>query len=147
MRWCVEKGGVLGWTPSYIFRCPGLSNRCTFGLANWLYENFAPSTELELNRFRPSPFRELVWHLSTQVNNGLLAACITVFDPRRDKRRCFISCLFYALIYPRISSNLVTLDTLIPKYESICTHTCSPFLRKPPLRWHRTVKTGLLINW
>ena len=27
----------------------------------------------ELNRFRPFPFRELVWHLRTQMNIGNLA--------------------------------------------------------------------------
>ena len=35
---------------------PSLSNRCTFALANVLSGSFVPATELELNRFRPSPF-------------------------------------------------------------------------------------------
>ena len=57
----------------YICRCTGLRNQCTFGLANRLYESFVPVTELELNMFWPLPFGELVWHLSTQVNNVLLS--------------------------------------------------------------------------
>ena len=109
---------------SYLCRCPGLRNRCTFGLANLLAGSFAPATELELNRFRTLPFRELVWHLITQVNNGLLAAYITVFDLRRDKRRCFIPCLFFALVYLSIASNIVTLATLSPWSNSVCTYTC-----------------------
>ena len=75
-----------------------------------------------------------MWHLSTQVNDSDLADYITVFDPRRDKRRRFIPFLVYALVYPIIASNLVTLDTLSPCSESVCTHTCSPFLSKPLLR-------------
>ena len=59
---------------SYICRCPGLINQCTFGLANRLAGSFSPATELELNKFSPLPFRYLMWHLSTQVNNGLLAS-------------------------------------------------------------------------
>ena len=60
------------------------------------------------------PFGELVWHLSTQVKNIDIAAYITVFDSRRDKRRLFIPFQVYALVYPSIASNLVTLDTLSP---------------------------------
>ena len=33
------------------------------------------------------PSRELVRHFSTQVNNGLIAVYITIFDLRRGKRR------------------------------------------------------------
>ena len=62
-----------------------------FGFSNRLAGSFAPTTEVELNMFWPLPFGELVWHLSTQVNNGILAAYITVFDPRRDNSRCFIN--------------------------------------------------------
>ena len=131
----------------FICGCPGLSNRCTFGLVNWLSGRFAPATELELSIFRPSPFWELVCHLSTQANNGLLAAYITFFDLRRGKRRCFIPFTIYALVYPSISSNLVTLANLSPWSYSVCTHNCSPFSRKPLLRWPRTFETGLLINW
>ena len=58
---------------SYIRGCTGLSNRCTFGLDNLLSGIFAHDTELNINRFWPSPFGELTWHLRTQVNNGLLA--------------------------------------------------------------------------
>ena len=43
---------------------------------------FEPATELELNRFRPLPFREILWNLSTQVNGNFIAAYITV-NPRR----------------------------------------------------------------
>ena len=45
-----------------------------FGLANQLAGIFASATELDLKRFRPLSFGELVWHLSTQVNNDLLDA-------------------------------------------------------------------------
>ena len=96
---------------SYICRCPGISNRCTFGLANRLAGRFAPATELEFNRFWTLPLGELLWHLSTKVNNGLLAAYIAMFGLRRDKRRWFITCLVYVLVYLSISSNIVTLNT------------------------------------
>ena len=118
----------------FICRCPGLSNRCTFILANQLAGRFAPSTELGINRFRPSSFRYLVWHLSTQVDNDLLAAYITGFDPRRAKRMCFIPFLVYALVYQSIASYLMTLAALSPWSDSLCTHTCYPFLSKPILR-------------
>ena len=93
------------------------------------------------------PSRELVWHISTQVNNGLLAVYITVFDPRRCKRRRSIPFLVYAPVYPSISSNLVNLDTLSSNSYSVCTHTCSPFSRKPLMRWPRTAKNGLITNY
>ena len=131
----------------YICRFPGLSKRCTFVLANLLYGSFVPATELELNRFGHFPFGGILCNLITQVNNGLLAAYITVFETRRDKRRCFITCLVYALVYPSISSNLVTLATLSPRSDSVCTHTCSPFSINPLLRWPRMVETWILINW
>ena len=60
-----------------------------------------------------------MWHLSTQVNNGLLAVQINVFDPRRGKSRRFTPFLVYALVYPSIARNLVTLDILIPKSDSV----------------------------
>ena len=125
----------------------GLSNRCTFGLDNQLVGTFAPPTELEINRFQHLPFGELVWHLSTQVNSGLLAVYITAFDLRRDKFRWLIPCLVYAMFYPVIYSNLLNLANLSPNSDSFCMHTCSPFSRKPLLRQPRMVKTGLLINW
>ena len=106
-----------------LCRCTGLSKQCTFGLDNRLAGSFSPATELEINMFWPLTFRELVLHLITHVNHGILTAEITVFDPRRDKRRCFIPCLVYALVYPIIASNHVTLATLSPWYDSICTHT------------------------
>ena len=83
--------------------------------------------------FRLCPYREIVWHLSTQANNSILSIYITVFDPRRGKRRCFIPFLVYSLVYPSIDSNLVTLATLSPRSDSVYTHTCSPFLSKPLL--------------
>ena len=104
------------------------------GLSNRLAGSFAPTTELELNMFWTLPFRELVLNLSTQVNNGLLADWITVFDPMRDKSRCFITCMVYAMVYPSIASNLVTLANLHPWSDSVCTYTCYPFSRKPLLR-------------
>ena len=127
--------------------CPGLINRCTYGLAKQKSGSHTPATELELIGFWHFPFRDLVWHLSIQVNNGLLADYIAVFDLRRGKSRRFIPFLVYALVYPSISNNLVTLATLSPWSEFFCTHTFSPFLSKALLRWHRTVKTRQLINW
>ena len=59
---------------SYICRCPVLSKQCRFRFANRLAERYITATELEINRFRPFPFGELVWHLITQVNDGILAA-------------------------------------------------------------------------
>ena len=114
--------------------CPGLSKRFTFGLDNRLARSFSPATELDLNMFRIFSFGELAWHLSTQVKNGIIAAYINVFEPRRDNHRCFITCLVYALVYPSIYSNLVTLATLSTWSESVHTHTCSLFSRKPLLR-------------
>ena len=64
-----------------------------------------------------------MWHLSTQVNDGDIAAYITVFDLRRVNIRRFIPFLVYALVYPIIYSNPVTLDTLSPWSESFFTHT------------------------
>ena len=119
---------------SFICRCPGLINQCTFGFSKQLAGNFAPATELELNMFQPQPFGELVWHISTQVNDGDLASQITIFYPIRGKRRRFINFLLNTLVYPGIFSNLVTLDILSPWSGSVCTHTCSPLLRKPLLR-------------
>ena len=69
------------------------------------------------------PSRELVWHLSTQANNGLLDAYITDFEPRRGKRRCFITFMVYALVYISIASNLVNLANLSLKSDSVYTHT------------------------
>ena len=81
----------------------------------------------------PFPFGELLLHLITQVNDSYLAAYTTVFDLRRDKRRCFIPFLFYALVFPSTTSNLVTLATLSSWYNYVFMHTCSPFLRKNPI--------------
>ena len=53
-----------------------------------------------------------MWHLSTKVNVVDLATYISVFDSSMGKRRRFIPFLVYALVYPSIASNLVTLDTL-----------------------------------
>ena len=63
-----------------------------------------------------------------------LAAYINVFDPSRGKRRQFIPFLVYDLVYLSIAINLVTLATLVPWSDSVCTHTCSSLLRKPLLR-------------
>ena len=54
--------------------CPGLSKRCTFVLTNQQAESYAPATELELIRFRPLPFGDLVWNLRTQVKDSDLSA-------------------------------------------------------------------------
>ena len=55
-----------------------------------------------------------MWHLSTQVKNSDLAAYITDFDAMRDNFRRFIPFLVYALVYPSIASNIMTLATLSP---------------------------------
>ena len=68
-----------------------------------------------------------MWHLSTQVNNGLLAVYITVFDLRRGNLRFFIPFLIYDLVYPSIASNLVTFATLSQNSDSVYTHTCYTF--------------------
>ena len=106
--------------------CPVISNPCTLVLANQQAGIYAPDTELELIRFRPFIFGELVCHLITQVNDGILTAYITVFDSRRGKFRRFIPFLVYNLVYPRIDSNLVNLATLSTWSDSVCTHTCYP---------------------
>ena len=54
--------------------CHGLSNQCTFGLGNQYSGSYAPTTELEIIMFRPFPFREIVWHLRTKVNDSDVAA-------------------------------------------------------------------------
>ena len=106
-----------------VGNCTGLSNRCTLGLANQQAGNYISATELDINRFRPLPFGELVSHISTQVNGIYLADYITVFNPRRDELRCFIPFLVYALVYPSIASNLVILATLIHWSYSVCMYT------------------------
>ena len=128
-----------------VGRCPGWSNRCTFWLKNQQSRKYISATELELNRFQTLDLGDLVRHLSTQVNDSYIAAYTNVFDPRRDKRSWSIPFLVYALVYPIIACNLVTLDTLSPWSEYFCTHTCSPLLSKLILMWHSTVETGILI--
>ena len=118
----------------YICKFTGLRKRCVFGLATKISGRFSTSTELEINRFRALPFGDVVWKLIPKVNSGLLAAYITVFDSRREKRRWFIPYLVFTLVYTIISSNLVTLATLSHRSGSVCTHTCSPFSRKPFLK-------------
>ena len=68
----------------------GLINCCKFALANSLAGIFISRYWVSLIGFGLCPFRELVWHLSTQVNIGYLAVYITIFDPKRGKRKCFI---------------------------------------------------------
>ena len=106
-----------------VGRFPSLNNLCTFGLDSRLDARYIPATELYIIMFRLFPLGELVWHIIKQVNYSDLDAYITVFDPSRGKRRFFIPFLVYALVYPIIASNLVTLDTLSPWYESFCTYT------------------------
>ena len=103
-------------------------------MANQHAGSYSPATELELIEFWPLPFEELVWHLSIHVNDGILISDIIVFDMRRVKHRRFIPFLVYALIYPIIASNLVTVDTLSTWYDSACMHTCSTLSSKPLLR-------------
>ena len=52
---------------------PGLSNRCTFALANGLSRRFISRYWVSLLGLALCPSRELVLHLSTQVNIGYLA--------------------------------------------------------------------------
>ena len=130
-----------------VGRCTGLSNWCTFGLVNQQAGKYITDTELELIMFCPLPLGEMLCHLSTQVKGSDTDAYIAVFDPRRDNTRRFIPFMVYDLFYSSISSNLATLANLSPCYDSVRTHTCSPFLRKPLLRWHRKVETRLIINW
>ena len=59
---------------SGVGRFPGLINRCKFGLADQLSGRYTPATELDIIGFWPFPLGDLVWHLSTQVNDGILAA-------------------------------------------------------------------------
>ena len=113
---------------------PSLNNRCTFGLANQQAGSYAPATGLELIRFRPLPFGEIMWHLITQVNNGILVSYITIFDVSRGNCMRFIPLLVYALVYQNIASNLMSLDTLYLWSTSVRTHTCSIFLIKLSLR-------------
>ena len=77
--------GIVG-----VGRCPGLNNWCTFGLANQQDGKYISNTELYLIMFWHFPLGQIVWHLITQVNDSDISAYITVFDPSRDKRRCFI---------------------------------------------------------
>ena len=84
------------------------------GLVNQQAGSYAPTSELEINRFGNLPFRELMWRLSTQVNGGILAAKINVFDLRMGKRRKFIPFLVYALVYLSIVSKLMKLTALSP---------------------------------
>ena len=102
-----------------VVSCPILSNQCMFGLSNQQNGSYAPATELEFIRFWTLPFRELVWHLNTQVNNGDLTTYITFFDPMRGNRRRFVPFLVYSLVYPSIDSKLVILATLSPWYDAL----------------------------
>ena len=47
-----------------------------------------------------------MWHLITEVNDIILSAYITVFDPMRGKCRLLIPFLDYGLVYPSIANNL-----------------------------------------
>ena len=53
----------------------GLRNiREILDLANQHAGSYAPAAELELIRFIPFPFGQLMWHLSTQVTEFVLDA-------------------------------------------------------------------------
>ena len=75
---------------SFSWQVSSLSNRCTFSLANGFYGRFISRYWVSWIGFGLCPSRQLVWHLSTQVNIGILDVYITVFDPRRGKRGCFM---------------------------------------------------------
>ena len=100
-------------------RCTGLINQCKFGLDNLLAGIYTPATELELIKFWTLPLGDLVWHLSIQMNDGDLAAYINIFEIRRGKHRRLINFTVYALVYPSIAINLVTLDNLSNWFESV----------------------------
>ena len=125
------RGSLLG--SAVIGSCPRITNRCMLGFTNQHAGSYAPATELDLIMFWPLPLGETVWNLSTQVNDSLISSYIDVFDLRRGKRRCFNPFPVYNLVYPSISSNLVTLSTLSPYYDSVCMHTCYPFSGNPLL--------------
>ena len=61
------------WTRRLSQQVHGLRNRCTFALENGLAGRFISRYWVSLIGFDLCPFRELVWHLSTQVNIGNLA--------------------------------------------------------------------------
>ena len=61
------------WTIRLSRQVHGLRNRCTFALDNGLTGIFISRYWVSLIGFDLCPFRELVWHLSTQVNIGNLA--------------------------------------------------------------------------
>ena len=63
---------LLGST--WVGSCPSIRNQCTLWLANQQSGIYVHSTEIELVGFWIFPFGVLVWYLSTQVNDGLLAA-------------------------------------------------------------------------
>ena len=69
----VSKQYTRDTSSSFSQQVPGLSNRCTFALANGLAGRFISRYWVSWIGFGLRPSRELVWHLSTQVNNGLLA--------------------------------------------------------------------------
>ena len=121
--------GLLGSAGVVSFT--GLSNWCKFELANQQAGISASATELELIRFWPFPFLEIVWQPSTQVNNDNIPAYINVFGPRRGKRRRFIKFMVYDMIYTSIDINLMNLATLNPLSDSVRTHTCYPFSLNP----------------
>ena len=75
---------------SFLQQVTGLSSLCMFALAHGLSGRFISCYWVSWIGFAFRPSRELVWHLSTQGNNGLLAVYINVFDPRRGKCRWFI---------------------------------------------------------
>ena len=52
-----------------------------FGLSNQLAVSFVPATELEINRFRPTPFGDVVWHLSTQVTTVVYLTMLLLLTP------------------------------------------------------------------
>ena len=68
---------------SFLRQVHGLWNRCTFSLANSLDGRFISRYCVSLIGFGLRPSRELIWHLGTQVNNGLLGVYITVLNRGR----------------------------------------------------------------
>ena len=57
-----------------VVRYPVLSNRCKFWLANQQAVKYISATESEINKCLPFPLGDIVWHISTKVNDIHIAA-------------------------------------------------------------------------
>ena len=108
---------------------PGRSNWQTFGFDNRLVGRFSPATELEFNRFWPLPFREIMWHLSTQVNGIFLAAYITV-NPKSGLELVLHALSGYLHGLSKYYWYPCELGFPSPWSNSVCMHNCPKFLEE-----------------